>query len=226
MISTVVMVHVVVMNFSYDIPVKLFSIHIVLFSLFLLAPDGKRLLNVFLLNRQTPTAEIQQVFSEKKHIYGVLIFKVIFVASIVIPQTINTWNWYKQMENRPETVPLYGIWEVEEFILNGETVSPILTDDRRWRYLIFEHPGRATLIRINEERIHYNVQVDSIDQTIAMNLQNESKFFSFEETGNRLKLNGEAQDDSISVQLTKFDTNNFRLLSRGFNWINEFPYNR
>jgi hypothetical protein len=148
------------------------------------------------------------------------------VASIVIPQTINTWNWYKQMESRPETVPLYGIWEVEEFILNGEKVSPKLTDDRRWRYLIFEHPGRATLIRINEERIHYNVQVDSIDQTIAMNRQNESKFFSFEETVNRLKLNGEAQDDSISVQLTKFDTNNFRLLSRGFNWINEFPYNR
>ena len=226
LISAGVMVHVVVMNFSYDIPVKLFSIHIVLFSLFLVAPDGKRLLNIFLLNRQTPPAEIRKVFREKKHIYGVLILKVIFVASIVIPQTINTWNWYKQMENRPETVPLYGIWEVEEFTMNGETVLPLLTDERGWRYLIFEHPGRATLIRMNEDHIQYNVQVDSIDQTIALNRRNESKFFSFKETDSRLKLNGEAQDDSISVQLKKFDTDNFRLLSRGFNWVNEFPYNR
>ena len=49
---------VCVMNLTYDVPVKLFSFHLVVMSLVLLAPDRKRLLAVFVLNRATsPRAE-------------------------------------------------------------------------------------------------------------------------------------------------------------------------
>jgi hypothetical protein len=51
-------------------------------------------------------------------------------------------------------------------------------------------------------------------------------FFSYEKTDSTLKLTGDNGDDSLMVSLQAFDTENFRLLSRGFNWINEFPHNR
>ena len=44
--------HIFLLNMTYDVPVKLFSFHLVLMSLFLIAPDASRLLNVLLLNRR------------------------------------------------------------------------------------------------------------------------------------------------------------------------------
>ena len=39
------------LNMTYDVPVKLFSFHLILISLLILAPDVKRLANFFFLNR-------------------------------------------------------------------------------------------------------------------------------------------------------------------------------
>jgi hypothetical protein len=112
----------------------------------LLAFDRKRILNVLVLNKPAPAVDLKPLFIENRHRYGVLILKVLFIISIIIPNTVNTWGWYQQLENREENVPLYGIWEVEEFIRNGETIPPLFTDEERWQYLILEHPGRAVHI--------------------------------------------------------------------------------
>jgi len=226
LISVGVMTIVVVINFSYDIPVKLFSIHIVLFSLFLLAFDGKRILNFFLFNKSVPALDLKPVFTEKRNRNGALIFKVLFIASIIIPNTVNTWSWYQQLQDGPERVPLYANWEVEEFLENGNPVSPPVTDDERWQYLIFEQPDRAVLIRTGLDRDQLNAQVDTTDQTITLNLQDESTFFSFEKRDSVLVLTGEREDQPLTITLHAFDLENFRLIDRGFNWINEFPYNR
>ena len=45
------MSHVAMLNFSYDVPVKLFSMHLLAMALFLMAPDLKRLARMFVLNR-------------------------------------------------------------------------------------------------------------------------------------------------------------------------------
>jgi len=226
LLSVGVMTNVVVMNFSYDIPVKLFSIHIVLFSLFLLAFDGKRILNFLLFNKSVPALDLKPVFTDKRHRYGALIFKILFIASIIIPNTVNTWSWYQQLQDRPESVPLYGIWEVEEFLENGKPVTAPVTDDEGWQYLIFEQPGSAVLIRTGLDRDQLNAQVDTTNQTITLNLQDESTFFSYEKTDSVLVLTGEREDEPLTITLHAFDLDNFRLIDRGFNWINEFPYNR
>ena len=44
------MIHVFMLNMTYDIPVKLFSFHLILLNLFLLAPDLPRLINVLMRN--------------------------------------------------------------------------------------------------------------------------------------------------------------------------------
>ena len=51
LIVAFVMTNVVMLNFCYDVPVKLFSLHILAFALFLVAPDAKRLVTFFLSPR-------------------------------------------------------------------------------------------------------------------------------------------------------------------------------
>ena len=39
-------------------------------------------------------------------------------------------------------------------------------------------------------------------------------------------LEGIYQKDTLKVTLQHYDRNKFLLVNRGFNWINEYPYNR
>ena len=47
-------IQIFALNMTYDVPVKLFSFHLILLSTFLLAPDIRRLLGVFVFNRPVP----------------------------------------------------------------------------------------------------------------------------------------------------------------------------
>lgn len=41
-----------------------------------------------------------------------------------------------------------------------------------------------------------------------------------------LQLKGTLENDTLDIILSRVDHTKFRLNSRGFNWINERPYNR
>src|SRR5947199_10310512 len=53
-----VMANVVALNFSYDVRVKVFSSLLLFLTIFLLVPDLRRLMNIFVLNRSTPAANL------------------------------------------------------------------------------------------------------------------------------------------------------------------------
>src|ERR1039458_10512050 len=48
-----VMSNVLMLNFCYDVPRKIYSTHLVLMALFLLLPDVRRLIDFFIRNRRT-----------------------------------------------------------------------------------------------------------------------------------------------------------------------------
>ena len=52
--ATGAFLNVVMINMSYDVPVKLYASHLLLACLFLLAWDAKRLFRFLVLNRATP----------------------------------------------------------------------------------------------------------------------------------------------------------------------------
>ena len=159
LVSFGVMTNVMMMNFSYDIPVKILSTHLVLFSLFLLIPDWKRLMNTFLLNRTTKPLQFRNIFRGKSHRYPVYGIKILFVGYVVISSTLNVWQRYQQVGPNRERPHLYGLWEVESFIKNGSNVPPLITDNQRWQYLIMEYPGRANIVRMNDNLQWYNLSL-------------------------------------------------------------------
>src|SRR5204863_6312660 len=59
-----VMVNVVMLNFSYDVPVKLYSSHLLAMAFFLLLPDLRRLTNVLVLNRPAEPAAPRPLLTE------------------------------------------------------------------------------------------------------------------------------------------------------------------
>jgi hypothetical protein len=80
LLAGAVMTNVVMLNFCYDVPVKLYSSHLLLTAVFLLLPDVSRLWQFFVLNRMVPARLEPNLFVSRWAKYGAWGAKLLAVA--------------------------------------------------------------------------------------------------------------------------------------------------
>jgi len=105
-------VEIFTLNMTYDVPVKLFSFHLIVMSLFLLAPDMRRLLNVLVLNRTAEPSSVPPLGKTPKAQRIWMIAQVVFGVWLIgaaMQSSIQAWSTYGG--GAPKS-PLYGIWNV------------------------------------------------------------------------------------------------------------------
>lgn len=224
-----VMTQVAMMNFCYDIPVKLFSIHLILMALVIFITDN-RFLNVLIRNK---AVDAYIYYHPVKSItYHKIIFwiKSIGLFILICLISFNFYTTESHRGNKRKKPLLYGIWEASYFIKNGDTLQPLITDSYRWRYLIVDFKDVATVKTMDDLKHHYKFKPDSTSQKIILHKSNaESEAYNFDyknPNSESLQLNGIIKSDTLNIIFTKVDHENFNLNSRGFNWINERPYNK
>ena len=129
---------VFVLNMTYDVPVKLFTFHLILMTLVLLAPDASRLARVLVLNRAVGPA------SEPPLVHGRRAQRVLLIGQLVLGAYmagLSLWNartaWYEWSTGAPKS-PLYGIWDVGDMSIDGEIRPPLTSDRDRWRRVVFD----------------------------------------------------------------------------------------
>ena len=224
-----VMMHVAVMNFMYDIPVKIFSVHLTLIALFIFSSDIKRFINVFIKNKPTESYDYYNPIKDKTYHNVIFWMKLIFVFALSGLFLLQGWG-NDRGKNLGEKPPLYGIWETTHFIKNNDTIPPLITDKHRWRYLIVDRKNKATVKMMNDQRHNYKFKPDSISKNIilyGLGEKNETPNFTYELLdSDTLKLNGQLYLYDYEILLKKKKLEDILLYSRGFNWINETPFNR
>lgn len=76
----------------------------------------------------------------------------------------------------------------------------------------------------------YSAAINAKNETIALKLftdKNWTSNFKFQRTPeNKLTLDGEMDHHKIHMQLQLVDRNSFPLVSRGFHWVQEAPFQR
>ena len=75
-------------------------------------------------------------------------------------------NGRGQSYRRTPTV-LYGIYDVESFTFNAALLPPLLTDARRWRTVVIERSGMASVRLMNDEVLDYLTRVDAANGTVT-----------------------------------------------------------
>ena len=224
LMSAGVLSNVVALNFSYDVPVKLFSSHLLLMALFLLIPDLRRLVNVFFLNRPTQPVPSKPLFARPWLNRGALVFASLFLIGVV---SLSLYQSYDQRSQQAQRSPLYGIWEVEEFNLEQTQTSAAV---ERWRRVIFDSPYRvvAQTTTVTQER--FRLQMDEQKKTITLRKREDPNWqavLTYQEVSpGALTLTGEMGGSPLTAKLRRVDEPQFLLIKRGFHWINEVPYNR
>ncbi|MFY0684300.1 MAG: hypothetical protein JXR20_07100 [Balneola sp.] len=224
-----VMSNVAIMNFTYDIPVKLFSLHLLLMATILLSADLNRLIKFFIRNKATESVDYYVFFKNLtlrklgSALRGFVVFVVLFATTI---QIFVQFNAHDQLKEKSE---FYGIWEVEKFESNGAVLPPLTTDYYRWEYFIVDSKRIAIVKTMtgNIKSLNFDLVPDQNKITFSYNIKSTSYPFTYAFTNSSsLMMNGVLQGDTLTIQLNRKPLSDFHLINRKFRWISERPFNR
>lgn len=230
LISLADVTQVFMLNMTYDTPVKLLALHLILISVFLLAFDARRLANVFFLKRPAESSREPELFRTARANRIAVIVQVLFGLWLVganLYGSISVYNVYGP--GRPKSA-LYGIWDVQDFALDGQQRPALTTDTTRWRRLVFDFPQFMSAQSMDDSFHGYPVKIDQKAKTFALSSMTDKNWkanFSFTQPSpSELIVDGIMDGHKIHAQMQLFDRSKFLLVSRGFHWISERPFNR
>jgi hypothetical protein len=224
------MTQVFMLNMTYDTPVKLFSFHLILLSLFLLAPDMQRLADFFFRNRVVAPSTQPKLFGTRRANRIAIAVQLVFGIWMVSTAVYGAWgDWHTYGGGHPKSA-LYGIWNVDELSIDGQIRSPLLTDYDRLRRAIFDFPEAMAFQRMDDSFVRYGATVNVNDKTLALTKASDKNWkanFTFQRPApDQLILDGEMDGHKTHMQMRLMDRNKFLLVNRGFHWIAEYPFNR
>lgn len=225
--SIVVMSVVVAMNFGYDIPVKIFSTHLLLASVFVIAPELPRLCMFLFTGRAIPASKLYMFpLSEVRMKIAWITVKPLTVLLIIIA-VMNMQRHDGSMSKKKDNIPLYGLYTAEWVVHNNDTTAAQLTDSSRWHYFIMQYENMATVRYMNEGFEYFDARTDTVNKTIALKGNDEQeRQYHYYKRDDLLVLERDTDADTTKIVLRQYDEKKFLLTNRGFHWVNEMPFNR
>jgi hypothetical protein len=229
-----VMGNVMMINYGYDVPVKLLSTTVVVMMLFLLAKDMNRLYYFFIANKTAPPSDIARpVIRNKKLRYGLLIFKVLVIGYCIGVGGYDAASLLSSYGDNAPKSPLRGIYNVETYVRNNDTIPPLQSDSTRWKQLIvsgYRDNSFAMLRGMNDSALYHIWQLDTVKKSVIMYPWTDTAFknnlaYVFPDK-DHMEMRGSWRGDSLYVRFKIYHLDKFRLVNRGFHWINEYPFNR
>jgi hypothetical protein len=230
LVSLACAIQIFILNMAYDIPVKLFSFHLILMSLFLLAPDARRLLNVLVLDRPADRSPVQSPGGTARAIRIGVILQMVFGAYLVGMNIRGSLEGWKQYGGGAPKSPLYGIWNVAYMSIDDVERAPLINDYDRWRRVVFDRPTAVTFQRMDDTFARLGSKIDMEAKSLTLSKRDDPKWtatFSIEQpAADRMILKGAMDGKNVQMRLELFPRERFLLVNRGFNWIQEYPFNQ
>lgn len=231
LLGVVVAGNIMVINYCFDVPVKLLSTALVVMSIFLLLRDAERLINVFFLNKTALPANLSpHLFKKRWKNISLIAVKYLIIAYVLagnISNDISAASYYGDKAKKP---PLYGIYKVESFVRNKDTIAPLTTDTSRWNQLIISYANGAQIKLMNDSSKNVSFKIDTQIHHIVINTYTDTLIrFHFNYSKPQpgvLLLTGKWQRDSLKIKFNRVDETQFLLMRRGFHWVNEYPFNK
>jgi hypothetical protein len=218
LLAMAVIANIVMLNFSYDIQVKMFSLNLLLMAVVLVYPDWRRLANLLVMDRMDQSRWMRMASVAAKAVF--------IVAAVGAP----AWRAMNEEDRRlamRADAPIYGIYEVDEFVRNGQVAPPLTTDPTRWRTAIFDPAAPLTVRFMNDSTQKFPMGADAGAKVLSIVSGGKEDRLSWREPdGDHLVLEGQLMGDQVAIKLHKVDEAKFLLVRRGFHWINEFPFDQ
>lgn len=228
MITLMTALNVMMVNYFYDVPVKILSTHLVVMSLFLLSKDIKKVIAFFFTSKPISLTVLKRPPLKKGVRIALNTFKgllLIYVLGFGFFDTLDAQELYGSKAPKP---PLYGLYEVSSFVVNGDTLTDYRSN-KIWKNIRFERVGSVRINKLDKERLAYKTDVDTLSQKIRFTSYKDSTdfyYFNYKKTDSTLNFHYIYKNDTVSGKTKRYGKEDFLLTNRGFHWINESPFNR
>jgi len=202
------------LNMTYDVPVKLFSLHLVLMSVVLIAPYAEKIGSAALSTtaRTRWAAAAQAAFG-------------LYLLGMAGHEASKVWMKHGPGAAKPQ---LYGIWTIDTMMIDGIQRLPLVTDYQRWRRLIVEDATTIVFWRMDDTFLSLKATMNTDAKTITLVRGSVAAgTLTFEQPApGRLILDGALDQHRLHMETQLLYYRRFELLSRGFHWVQESPVNR
>ncbi len=217
--ALIAMLNIFIINISFDISVKLYSLFLLLLCSVLLAPYLKGLYCFLNQEPYKPVLSVNLVSTKFRKPY--LLFKIITIllllADAVMPY-VKSGNYNDDKAPRPH---LHGAYEVSLFVRNGDTLPPLLTDTLRWRR-VFIHRQRYFIAQyMNDSMEDYGLNDDSTANTLWVSRTTDSVEQALHyrlQADSLITVTGVINGDRLLMTLKRLDTKSLPALLPSFHW--------
>jgi hypothetical protein len=233
LVATGVFMNVAILNLSYDIPVKIYSIQLTVCCLFLLANEMERILSFFVYNRPVNACTIYHYDYPKKWMKaGRIVLKTVFIIVAVGFVVWESMGWQKKYATRTDGMPFKpGMYDVVHYQVNHDTVAPLWTDTLRWQNIVFDSKARGsiatkdTAFRQWYHRAYFSYKFDTAKHSFNIyrspmdSVAIAALNYKYEDE-NTIAFWGSRKNDSLFLRLRR-SPHIFQLAEKQFHWLSE-----
>jgi hypothetical protein len=166
-----VMANVAMLNYCYDVPLKLFTTHLLLWSLFLLLPDLRRLANLLVLNRPVQPVVLRTPFQSSWLERSRPVLKLLLFGALLVAKTWQHVQYRIKLTDPAQVPALAGIYEVESFTRGGETLPPVLGETSRWRTVIVNRRRELVIRGMDDDPDHLVLEGPFRNEVLTVRLK-------------------------------------------------------
>ena len=230
--------NVAMINLGYDVPVKIFSLHLFFSCVFLLALDYKRLLSFFVLNRGgPPTTAWEPRFTRPWQRWAAVAVWLFLVWQFLVEPFKSSIEYTRLLASR-SAPGVFGtaLYDVKQYVVGRDTIPPG-ADSLRWRDVIFDNAGSGsvatgdTLFRRLYGRGYFRYRPDTATRSVSVwrtSWVPGDSVFLFTMRYERpdtstIRFHTAIRGDSVHMELVRMNRH-FQLTERQFHWLSE--YNR
>jgi hypothetical protein len=221
--------NIVLYNFYFDVPVKLFALHLLFMSGYLMLPDVPPLWRLFFRRQPTqlPGAWTPSVPSNRWR-KGVIIAEAVF-AIVMVGQTVFFMNKsWRQHRAAQAPTPITGAWQVEKIEAENSKAGPVSPEGEPWVALYIDDQ-RGGLYRSHDGALwRCGFNYNAVDRKLGIRAVKFSADYVWESSDpDHLVLSRNVRGQPETITFRRIDTSgDFPLLKRGFRWVNEWGYER
>jgi hypothetical protein len=223
--TVAVISNVVLYNYFFDVPVKIFSAHLLLMALIVILPDSQALISFFWRHAPTspqtgwsPWSTPGSMARETRIIATWLLIALAWQVHRLAPITA------QEHANIAHPQPLTGIWQVES------ATRPYLTADGLPMTAMSLEPNGRAMLRASDNALWRAVaKYDGNKHTLQIQPigLSEPITYTFSQPDTTHLILTPTQPDAGTLTLSKIPTPaSYPLLDRGFHWINEWGLER
>jgi hypothetical protein len=232
LVATGVFFNVMMLNLSYDIPVKINSISLVVMCLCLLVQELPRLYRFFFLQQASPSHIFVFPFKTKRSREIATAAKWVFVLLALFGEFNNDITRMNQLAKRKMPAPLSaGIYDVMFHTKKGDTITPNMPDSIYWQNLVLDRGYEGSIktadfrFRQRYGRSYFNFEIDSATKLLSLKRSMMDSAFLAQFTYDikdsvLVELYSYPNRDSMYVLLRR-RTVPFPLSERQFHWVSE-----